>query len=103
MDTQKVIIEIPSEALNGVVVNELREVVAEMKRELAELQKKSQPLFYTEEQFAAAVGVSVISVQRLRRDGKLSYTRFCGKIVYTPKHIEENLAALQTSRKGRKR
>ncbi|MEP7338015.1 MAG: helix-turn-helix domain-containing protein [Acidobacteriota bacterium] len=47
----------------------------------------------SEKEFCQQVGLSRVSIWRLRKAGKLAYIRVGGKVLYTPRHVEEFLAA----------
>ena len=88
---------------NGELVNELKSAISDLKLQMTDINSRLEPLFYTEADLAKEFGVSEISIQRLRRAGKVSFTRFAGKIVFTRKQIEESLENLQISCKAKKK
>ncbi len=47
----------------------------------------------TEKEFCDQVGLSRITVWRLRKAGKLSYLQIGGAVKYTSRHVEEFLQA----------
>jgi excisionase family DNA binding protein len=49
----------------------------------------------TEEEFARAVGISRVTVWRLRRAGKLAHYKVGTRVLYSPRHIEEFLASCE--------
>lgn len=88
-----VVIETPinTDALSKAVAAAVREALRVWIDEFKEL-VSSEPLFYTDRTLADKLGIAELTVQRLRRAGKINYKRVSGKAVYTRKHIEEFLA-----------
>jgi len=86
-----------------VLVSELKGIVEDLRSEYAQLKQSITPISFTERELADYFGISLITLGRIRRDGKISYTRVGGKIHYTRAHIEEFLTVTQTNRKGRKK
>lgn len=46
-------------------------------------------LTFSEKEFCEQVGLSRISVWRLRKAGKISYLQIGGSVKYTTRHVEE--------------
>jgi hypothetical protein len=80
-----VIIELP-EAPGGETIGELKQLVAEL-REL--VREAHAPLSFTEQELADYFGISKLSLERLRRAGKIQFKRVAGKIHYSRRHVEE--------------
>lgn len=87
---------------NSKTLDELKEITAEIRREFRNISERLAPVSYTEKELAKHFGISLLTMERIRRAGKVSYTRVGGKIHYTRKQIEDYLESTQTSRTGRK-
>lgn len=48
---------------------------------------------FSEKEFCRRVGLSRVSVWRLRKAGKISYLQIGGSVKYTMRHVEEFLLA----------
>ncbi|MFN7931086.1 MAG: helix-turn-helix domain-containing protein [Blastocatellia bacterium] len=48
---------------------------------------------FSEKEFCRRVGLSRVSVWRLRKAGKISYLQIGGSVKYTMRHVEEFLQA----------
>lgn len=48
---------------------------------------------FSEKEFCRRVGLSRVSVWRLRKAGKVSYLQIGGSVKYTMRHVEEFLLA----------
>lgn len=93
----------PEEAQTGALVVELRDLALEMRQQLEFLKTSTAPTSFTEEDAAAELGMSVITLSRLRRDGKISYSRVAGRARYTKTQIEDYLLSIQQTRTGGKK
>jgi hypothetical protein len=49
----------------------------------------------TREEFARAVGISLATEWRMRRANRLPHYRICGRVLYSPRHIEEFLESCE--------
>ena len=74
----------------------------DLRREIDFYRETREPLSYSEKELADHFGISLISMERIRRAGKISYTRVAGKIHYTRAQISEYLEKEQTKRTGGK-
>ncbi len=97
-----VLMEIPDSLIGESVIAELKQIVEDLRREYCDLKTRAAPISFSEKELAAYFEISLITMERIRRDGKISYTRVGGKIHYTRAHVEEFLAATQTARKGKR-
>lgn len=95
-------IELPETA----TTSEMREMLGEFRRTADEMRDtaerieaalKNERLSYSEQEAAAVLEMKPITLERLRRAGKISYTRVAGRARYTRAHLEsylENAATL---------
>ncbi len=80
--------ELPENFDDSEMVHELKKAIGEL-REL--LKNAYRPLSFSEQQLADYFGISKISLERLRRAGKIKYKRVAGKVHYTQQHVEQFL------------
>ena len=80
------------------LVTELKTLIDEQRRRLEAMHESAVPISMTEAQLADYFGISKLTMERIRRDGKISYTRVGGRVHYSRRQIEEFLAANETAR-----
>lgn len=80
----------------------LIELKNELKREIQYYREQREPMSWSERELAEMFGISLVSMKRIRRAGKISYTRVAGKIRYSRAQVEEYHEKEQTKRKARK-
>lgn len=97
-------IQIPLPDNFAALVEKLQTAADEIKREIETIQAlKEQRLSYSEEETAQQLNCSVIYLERIRRNNKISYSRVAGRPRYTPEQIKDYLASIQTTRTGGKK
>jgi uncharacterized membrane protein (UPF0182 family) len=80
--------ELPEGFGDTEMIRELKQTVNELRALVSNIHA---PISFNEQQLADYFGISKLSLERLRRSGKIGYKRVAGKIHYTRQHIEQFL------------
>lgn len=63
----------------------------------------SEKITLTEEEFAERVGVSKITIWRLRRAGKVAHYKIGTRVLYSEMHVSEFLSRYERAARGTSR
>lgn len=86
------------------VVEELRALAGDLRELLGEAGSRGAgPVSWSEPDAATELGISELTLKRLRRAGRISYTPVGNKARYTRAHLEDFLERNTQHRKGGKR
>jgi hypothetical protein len=89
-----------SDVVTAKLVQEMRSIANEIRgyAQRIEAAAANEHLFWTEEELAEmfrsrGVKISILTIQRERRKGRIGFKRVAGKPVFTRRHIEEFLSS----------